>query len=137
MGVCRKKVKAKFKIITLKKFPKKIMVWQAVCQCGLKTQSFVTNSTMNREIYQKECLKKRLLPLWNAYNSNAIFWPDLASSHYSKSTLNFYNANKISYLEHTILQIVLNFVRLTNIGRKFYRTKEIFLCVSVNFCGRL
>ena len=33
MGFCRKKVKAKFKT-KLKTFPKKVMVQQAICQCG-------------------------------------------------------------------------------------------------------
>ena len=67
MGVCRKKVKAKFKTIKLKKFPQKIMVRQAICQCGLKTQSFVTNFTINSEIYQKNSLEKHLLPVMQSF----------------------------------------------------------------------
>ena len=35
------------------KFPKKILVWQAICSCGKRSRSFITTGTVNGEIYKK------------------------------------------------------------------------------------
>ena len=43
----------------VEKFGKKAMVWQAICGCSKISQPFITAS----EIYIKECLQKRLLPM--------------------------------------------------------------------------
>jgi hypothetical protein len=45
------------------------MVWQAICSCGLRSPSFVTSSTMNSDVFVKECLQKRLLPLYRQHDS--------------------------------------------------------------------
>lgn len=58
----RAMVPSKYKYILLDKYAKKLMIWQAICTCGLKSQPFVTSGTMNSKVYLEECLKKRLLP---------------------------------------------------------------------------
>lgn len=78
------------------KFPRKFLVWQAICSCGDRTPSFVTNGTINSDIYIQECLKKRLLPFMKKHNVSTFFWPDLASAHYSKKTLEWYRQNNVT-----------------------------------------
>lgn len=56
-------VQDKHKFKYLDKFPEKYMVWQAICTCGLKTDIFVAKGTMTADVYLKECLKKRVLPI--------------------------------------------------------------------------
>lgn len=70
----RLNVPDKYKFIKLDKYGKKLMVWQAICSCGKKSQSFVTKSTMSSDVYIKQCLKKRLGPTWQAATTQtAIF----------------------------------------------------------------
>lgn len=74
--------KHKFKY--LDKFAEKYLVWQGICSCGLKTDSFVTRGTINADLYLEECLKKRLLPFIRKHRTPLVFWPDLATAHYAK-----------------------------------------------------
>ena len=85
----------KLKIIKMDKFPKNFMVWQAICCCGLRSAPFVTNKMMNSYIYIKECLEKRILPLVRKHIGPVLFWPDLASCHYSKKTLSWLQTNDV------------------------------------------
>ena len=45
-----------------------------------------------------ECLKKRLLPFLKTHNVPTIFWPDLASCHYSKDALEWYKTNGANFV---------------------------------------
>ena len=50
-----------------------------------------TNQYINfYQYFVNKCLEKRLLPFIHKYHGsfNYLFWPDLASSHYSKDSLN-------------------------------------------------
>lgn len=86
----------RYKYIKLDKFgKKKVLIWQAICSCGLKSRPFLTFSTMTSEIYREECLEKRLLPFIRCHRSPVKFWPDLASCHYSKTTVEWYSANSV------------------------------------------
>jgi len=78
------------------KFPKRFMVWQAICTCGFRSAVFVTEGTINGEIYVKECLQKRLLPLIRKHSTPAFFWPDLASCHYSKVAKEWFESNAVN-----------------------------------------
>lgn len=51
---------------------------------------------INADVYQKECLNKRLIPFYKKHKVPTIFWPDLASSHYSKTTINILNKKKVN-----------------------------------------
>jgi hypothetical protein len=46
-------------------------------------------------IYLEQCLKRRLLPFINCHHrdSNFIFWPDLASAHYSGVAIEWMSEN--------------------------------------------
>lgn len=95
-GIDKSTIDMRFKIIKHEKFPKKFMVWQAICQCGDRSAPYVTQGTMSSENYTKECLEKRLLPFLRRHRTNTLFWPDLASCHYSKKTIAWYDANQVN-----------------------------------------
>lgn len=78
------------------------MIWQGICSCGLKTKVFITSTTMNSKVYIEECLKKRILPFIRQHKTNVMFWPDLASCHYSKEVLEWYAANNVNFVAKEI-----------------------------------
>lgn len=84
--------------IGMEKFGEKVLIWQAICSCGLRTSPFFTKGTISAENYQKECLKRRLIPFYKEHTVSAIFWPDLASAHYARSTLTLLDENNINYV---------------------------------------
>lgn len=94
----RGKVLARFKFVFADKFAKKFMIWQGICSCGKKTSVFVTDKTMNSEVYKRECLQKRILPFIRSHDGPVTFWPDLASCHYSKDVLQWYKDNGVQFI---------------------------------------
>ena len=68
---------------------KKYLVWQAICGCGKISEPYITTGNMNGQIYRDECLQKRPLPL---------FWPDLATCHYAKPVMKWYEANDVVFV---------------------------------------
>lgn len=102
VSTIRGKVAARWKYICVDKFGKKAMIWQGICSCGQKTSPFVISSTMNADIYIKECLQKRVLPFIRKHRLPVKFWPDLASCHYAKKTLEFYTTNNIDFVPKDI-----------------------------------
>lgn len=83
----------------LEKFGEKVLVWQAICSCGLKSWTLFTKGTVNGEIYRKECIQKRLLPLYRKHDTPPLFWPDLASAHYAKATITLLQQNNVEFVE--------------------------------------
>lgn len=120
-------VNKKFKIQKCDKFAKKFMVWQAICSCGLRSPSFVTSANMNSDLYIKECLQKRLLPLYRKHRLPPLFWPDLASCHYSKSTLEWYEANGID--------VVPKLLNPPNVPE--LRPIEVYWAISKRICKKI
>lgn len=97
-----KEVSMAEKSIFCTKFGKKVLVWQAICQCGMKSIPFFTHQNLNSDIYMKECLQKRLLPLIRKHEGPVLFWPDLASCHYSSSVVQWYKTNNVQFVEKTL-----------------------------------
>lgn len=93
-----KDVPESVKAIYTEKFGKKVMVWQAICECGRMSRPFITTETMNAKIYINECLQKRLLPMIRQHDKPVVFWPDLASCHYSRDTLQWYQSNNVTFV---------------------------------------
>ena len=85
--------------IKVEKFGEKALIWQAICSCGLKSKIFVTKGTINAETYQQECLVKRLIPFYKSHEVPAIFWPDLASAHYAKTTVKLLKDNGVEFVQ--------------------------------------
>ena len=80
----------------------KFLLWQAICSCGLRSRAFVTSSTLNSDVYIKECLQARLLPFYRSHDVLCWFWPDLASCHYSKKTVEWYNSRVIKFIPKSL-----------------------------------
>jgi hypothetical protein len=90
----------KFK--TKAKYEPKLLVWIAASPKGL-SKPFVAPSglAINAEIYQEECIRKRLIPFVRKYHSDGkyVFWPDLASSHYANTTIDLLIDENVPYVE--------------------------------------
>lgn len=99
VATAKNALQKKYRQVAMKKFAKKYLVWQSICSCGKKSKAFVTMGTVNKEMYMKECLEKRLLPFYKSHVSSTgkipLFWPDLASAHYAKDTINWYEENHV------------------------------------------
>ena len=78
-------------------YPKKILVWVAISERGLSKVLIrpSQSAAINSDIYISECLQKRLIPFLHKYHTdlNYIFWPDLASAHYAKVTVDWMTHN--------------------------------------------
>lgn len=94
-------VSPKFRQKKIDKFAKKYLIWQAICKCGLKSNIFVTTGTINTKIYVEECLQKRLLPMILLHKDPVLFWPDLATCHYGKSAMDWYDVNRVNIVPKT------------------------------------
>ena len=83
------------------KFPKKILVWMAISSKGVSKPYIgsVGGPAIDGDRYIKECLT-RLAKFIKEYHGddNVIFWPDLASSHYSKKAIDWLQTNKIDFV---------------------------------------
>ena len=79
LGMCfytamqRNGVEEHFRTKKKANFPKKYLVWQAICSCGRASQSFITTRTVNKEMYHEEYLKKRLLPFLRSHDAPSPF----------------------------------------------------------------
>lgn len=98
-AVVGENVSDEVKAIKVDKFGKKVLVWQAICSCGLKSSTFFIFGTIGGDIYRNECLKKRLFPLYHQHDIPPLFWPDLATAHYAKETLDLMKANNVDFVE--------------------------------------
>lgn len=90
-------IKFKFK----KKFEPKLMVWIAISPKGVSKPYFKPSKlAINQEVYLNECIKKRLIPFISKYHADSqyVFWPDKASSHYAKTVTDYLDANNIQYI---------------------------------------
>ena len=86
----KKEVPRDVKYRTKEKFPKKLLVWLAISENGHSEPFFMlTRGNVTKEIYVEECIKQRLVPFIQNHHPNGdiIFWPDLASAHYAKFSL--------------------------------------------------
>jgi transposase len=74
------------------KFEPKLLVWWAISASG-KSSVYVHRSknAVDANTYLHECIKKRLIPFIDTYHNSdlVLFWPDLASSHYSQQVQSF------------------------------------------------
>ena len=101
-AVDRYDVQYEEKIIPKAKFRKQFMVWLAIDETGAISKPFITDKTMNGEVYLRECIKQRLVPFINAHqNKNILFWPDMATCHYSHIVTDYLRMKKIDFIEKT------------------------------------
>jgi hypothetical protein len=98
----RLKTPASVKYCKKRKFEPKVLVWLAGSEKGFSEPFFVPSGlAINKIIYEKECIEKRLLPFINKHHAdgNYVFWPDLASSHYAKTVTDSYETHGINFVK--------------------------------------
>ena len=83
------------------KFTERYLVWQAIAQDGEVSDPFIFEGMINGKVYLKECIQKRLVPFIKklSQNQKVIFWPDLASSHYSNLVTEYLDSENIDYVQ--------------------------------------
>jgi transposase len=83
------------------KFAPKILVWLALASKGISAPYIGTTKgpAINSDTYIEKCLPK-LLKFINKHHQDDkyIFWPDLATSHYAKTTTEWLNEHKIPFV---------------------------------------
>ena len=92
------------KYATKKKFEMKIMVWLALSPKGISKPYFCqANVAVTKEIYSEKCIRQRLYPFINENHNDGyyLFWPDLASSHYSRLTMEIFDELGINVVPKT------------------------------------
>lgn len=107
------------------KFPKKILVWLAFSARG-RSAAYIAPSglSVNQDIYAKECIQKRLVPFIEKYHNDGryVFWPDMATSHYARGTIEVYERYNISFIPRS--ENVPNVPQLRPIERFWYQLKQ-------------
>lgn len=86
---------------TKKKFEPKLLVWVAISERGHSDVYFRKSGlAVNGEVYRQHCIRDRLKPFIQEVHGNdeIIFWPDLASSHYARATLQLLDELEIPYV---------------------------------------
>ena len=84
------------------KYEPKILVWIAISSKGISTPFFAAQrQAINEETYLNDCIIQHLMPFINAHHKKekVLFWPDLASSHYSKSVMRYLDDNGIQLVQ--------------------------------------
>lgn len=97
----RKEVDRNVKFLPKKKFEAKVLVWIAISRRGRSKPVILTSKmAIDAQKYQDLMIKGPLFDFIdrNYPNGGYIFWPDLASSHYAKSTLQVLDRLGITYL---------------------------------------
>ncbi|CAF2052575.1 unnamed protein product [Rotaria magnacalcarata] len=83
------------------KFEPKVLVWLALSSKGISVPYIGTTHgpAIDSNLYVQKCLPK-LLAFIRRYHAdnNYIFWPDLASSHYAKTTITWLNQQNIHFV---------------------------------------
>ena len=75
------------------KFEPKFLVWVRGSEKGISTPFFrKSGKAVNKTVY-KGFIKDGVL------DGNKKFWPDLASSHYATTVVEYYRAQKIKFVE--------------------------------------
>lgn len=84
------------------KFTKKYMIWLAIAENGQISEPFITDQKMDGDMYFRECIQARLIPFLSKFEiNNILFWPDMATVHYTKNTTDELKAQKINFVEKT------------------------------------
>ena len=86
---------------TKKKFALKVMIWLAISERGHSDVHVKPSGlAINSRVYIDECIRTRLVPFINQLHKDdeILFWPNLASSHYSIATRACYKELGINFV---------------------------------------
>lgn len=94
------KAPEKAKFIQKTKFPGKVLLWLAISENGVSEPVFFKGGlAVNAQVYNDKCLPalRKFIEKYHQ-EEKIIFWPDLASSHYAKRTIENLKNNKIDFV---------------------------------------
>ncbi len=77
------------------------MVWLAISEEGISEPSFCPcKVSVSGDIHHKHCIRDRLLPFLDKFHTDGkyFFWPDLATSHYAKKTVELLEVSIADYI---------------------------------------
>ena len=89
------------KLKRVAKFELKLLVWVAISPNGVcKPYIVPSGQAVNEDVYIDKCIRARLIPFIeeNHKNDEIVFWPDLASSHYSNKVQAYLKAKNIDFV---------------------------------------
>lgn len=92
---------ASVKYWTKTKFEQKLLVYLAFSEQGISKPYFVPSGlAVNQKVYKEECIQKILIPFLKKHHpdNNYLFWPDLASSHYAKTVVQYFIDEKLNFV---------------------------------------
>jgi transposase len=87
---------------TEKKFPVQLMVWVCVSEDAISEPVFLERpNSVNGQFYRQHCVSDKLVRFicQHHQDDDIIFWPDLASAHYSNETLQLLQSLNIPYVD--------------------------------------
>ncbi|CAF3215252.1 unnamed protein product [Rotaria socialis] len=96
---CTTAPQIKFKRI--QKFEPKVLVWIAMSEKGISKPFFSKQKQAIGQItYLNQCIIARLMPFITSHHTKgkALFWPDLASSHYGHNVLQYLDQNDVQFV---------------------------------------
>ena len=97
---CTTAPQVKFK--RTQKFEAKILVWIAISEKGISKLFFSKQKqAVSQTTYLNRCIIARLIPFIKSHHikEKVLFWPDLASSHYSHDVLQYLNQNDVQFVD--------------------------------------
>jgi len=79
------------------KFEKKLLVWVAISEKGLSNYFIApSGQAVDADVYVQKCLPRMVRFIQEHHkNDQVVFWPDLASSHYSSKALEYLSDKNI------------------------------------------
>lgn len=98
----RKVTKPDVKFKQSQKYEPKILVWMALSTNGVSSPFFAKQKqAINETTYLNECIMKRLMPFIENHHhkDKVLFWPDLASSHYSNTVTRYLDENNVHFVK--------------------------------------
>ena len=81
------------------KFEPKLLVWIAFSTKGISQQYIAPSAKQSMKMYISKCLVRLEKFIEKHHkNENIVFWPDLASSHYSRKVQSYLKAKNIEFV---------------------------------------
>ena len=82
------------------KFPWKLLVWVAISRKEVsRAVIHYSRAKISGKTYRNECLRKVLFPCIETLHPDGdnLFWPDLATAHYARDTLELLDDRGVLY----------------------------------------